>query len=196
MPVSQQFSGNIRHQKIQKSIQCKFKLLKYWIYSVLSDDPGSVLTCAKGHKKGCIIYFWFLSCCEKLCCVLIYCDITIKNYCHRFIFLLVHRNVAQIHVIHHNKLCWPNTSNQKLLILFCTIIFYETLRIQWSVLYQGKEKGNTAYPQELHHSTSFSSFNNSYLSQLLSNLHVLLLALPLAYTYSVFQDHGSTKSPC
>jgi len=62
MLVPQQFSGDTRHQKVQNSIQCKFKLLKYWsrIYSGLSDDPRCVLTCAKGHKRGCILYFWFL----------------------------------------------------------------------------------------------------------------------------------------
>lgn len=33
--------------------------------------------------------------------------------------------------------------------------------IKKSILYQGKQKGNTAYPQVLPHSTSFSFMNNS-----------------------------------
>lgn len=55
--------------------------------------------------------------------------------------------------------------------------------IKKGILYQGKQKGNAAYPQVLPHSTSFSSMNNSRPPpQLFSNLHVSLLALPLAYT--------------
>lgn len=33
--------------------------------------------------------------------------------------------------------------------------------IKKGILYQGKQKGNAAYPQVLPHSTSFSSMNNS-----------------------------------
>lgn len=106
----------------------------------------------------------------------------------------MHRKVAQNLTIHCHKLFWHNTSNWMLAMWLYSLQLSLTNTKNYDQekhIITGRIKRELCLSTKAASQHIIYSINNSHLSQLFCNLHVLLLAQPLASIYTVFRDHSS-----